>query len=102
MASANHIIRHADHDSGDEHDARPVEALHGHADLVRPERPEECVGGVQKRTGVDGDSPLAQAPLAFGQECWVVDAAVQDAADGDHVCEHEADKVEGDDGVAVL
>ena len=59
MPSAYHVIDHADDESNDEHDTRPVEALDGHTDLVRPERPEECVGGIQQRTGVDGNAPFA-------------------------------------------
>jgi hypothetical protein len=101
MASSQDVICHAYHGSGDEHDTRPVEALDSHADLIRPERPEECERGVEQCTSVDCDSPSAQAPLTFGQECRVVDAAIQNAADRDHVCPHKTDKVEGDDGVAV-
>jgi hypothetical protein len=101
MPSPQNVICHAYHSSGNEHDTRPVEALDSHPYLVRPEGPEECEGGVKQRASVDSDSPFAQAPLAFGQECREVDAAVQNAADGDHVCPHETNKVQRDDGVAV-
>lgn len=99
LSRSDEPINGADGHDADEHDDTPVEAQNIGRRSLRPEAPEEGKGRVEEGEGVDGDAPPAERPAAVWQELRVVDAAVEDAADGRHVGDHEGDEVERDDGV---
>lgn len=77
----------------------PIERRQLHWRRVGPEGPEENEQGVRQADDVNRDTEAAQAPASRGQELRVVEAAVEDAADGREIREHQGDDLKGDDGV---
>ena len=99
MSSLEEVHEQTDDGDADEDDDGPVEAVDGDGVRVGPEGPEKGEGDVEQTRGVDGDTPFAQAPACRGKQLRVVDAAVEDAADGDGVGEHDGDGLQRGDGV---
>ena len=95
---------HPVHDQAQQRDAHkdhhaPIERLQIHRRRIGPKRPEEDEQHVRQADEVDRDPEAAQAPASRGQELRVVEATVENAADGREVCKHEGDDLQGDDGV---
>lgn len=99
LATVQEVIEDAQDADAEEHDEGPVEGGAVDGCVVGPKGPEEGKGDVQEPDDVDGDAEAAEGPARGRQELRVVDAAVEDAADGDAVREHEGHDLQRDDGV---
>ena len=99
LATVQKVIEEAQDADAEEHDEGPVEGGAVDGRFVGPKGPEEGKGDVKEPDDVDGDAEAAEGPARGRQELRVVDAAVEDAADGDAVREHEGHNLQRDDGV---
>lgn len=99
LPSLQQISSRAGNDQDRKHEDSPIEILQGDRGGAGPEAPEKDKDGVDQTDAVDGDAEAAEAPSGFGEEFRVLDAAVEDAGDGDDVREHEGGELKGDDGV---
>lgn len=99
LLGAKHVVNSTEEQDGNKHDTSPVESGCVCGRVIRPEAPEERVRRIQDSNRINGHAPPAQTPACRRQQLRVVDAAVEDAADGRHVRDHQRNDVERDDGV---
>lgn len=99
LAALNDVHEQGKDEDTDEQDDAPVEGIQSDGKRVGPEGPEEGEEDIDQADDVDGDAPFAETPARRGDELWVGDAAVENAADGHGVGQHESADLEGDDGV---
>jgi hypothetical protein len=95
--STEYIIHQRENSGADKHDDSPVEGREIDWRALGPETPEESMERVEKTGGVDRDAPAAKGPLAGWEQLGMLDAPVEDGADGDDVRDHEGYDVEGYD-----